>query len=71
MLIEQVQYIGHNLKEYSEQGIQPNNSYATKFSSSWWLLGVPTYAHINKLMIIAKGENHTQSTQANKKGKLK
>jgi len=33
MLIEQVQYIGHNLKEYSEQGIQPKNSYATKFPS--------------------------------------
>jgi len=29
-----------------------------------------TYALINKLMIIAKGESHTQNTQTNRKGKL-
>jgi len=33
----------------------------------WWSRGVPTYAHINKLMIITKGENHMQT---NRKGKL-
>jgi len=33
VLLEQVQYIGHNLKEYSKQGIQPKNSYAMDFPS--------------------------------------
>ena len=45
-------------------------SYPTKFPSPWGLQGVLTSAHINKLMIIAKWENHTQDTQTNKMGKL-
>jgi len=64
-------YIGNNaLKENLEQGVQLKNSYAAEFPSPWRPQGVPTFAHINKLMIIVKGENHTQDTQTNKKGKL-
>jgi len=43
---------------------------ATTSPSPLQSLVVFTFAHINKLMIIAKGENHMRDTQANKKDKL-
>jgi len=64
-------YIGHSaLKENLEQRVQPKSSYAAEFPSLWRPRGVPTSAHINKLMIIAKVENHTPDTQTNRKSKL-
>jgi len=54
------------------EGMRSNHKsgYTAEFSSPRWILGVFTYVHINKLMIIAKGENHTQNTQVSRKGKL-
>jgi len=54
------------------EGMRYNHKpgYTVKFPSPWWTLGVPTSAHINKLMIIAKGENHTLNIKTSRKGKL-
>jgi len=55
---------------YSEQG-NPTQELAMS-----WSFHYPDdheefpHFHINKLMIIAKGENHTQNTRTNRKGKL-
>jgi len=54
----------------SEPNAKSTLNYAVTFPSSPRSPIVPTCAHINKLMIIAKGESHTQSTQTNRKGKL-
>jgi len=45
-------------------------NYAAESPSPWWPRGVLIYAHINKLMIIAKEENHTQTHKQNRKDKL-
>jgi len=58
-------------REYLKEVDPTQVGYTAEFPSPWWPLGVLTSAHINKLMIIAKGENHTQNTQANRKDKLK
>ena len=54
------------------EGMRSNHKlgYTVEIPSPWWTLGFPTSAHINKLMIIAKGENHTHNTQASRNGKL-
>jgi len=65
------QYMGYNPKiELRNKRIRPKTSYAAKSPSLWWPRGVLTYAHINKLMIIAKGEKSHTNTQPNRKGKL-
>jgi len=42
-----------------KSGIRPKTNLAAESSSPWWPRGVLASTHINKLMIIAKGENHT------------
>jgi len=44
--------------------------YAAESPFPCWPLGFLTFAHINKSMIIAKRENHTNKTYNKQKGKL-
>ena len=53
-------YMGYNPKEKLWRGgIWPKTNYAAKPPSPWWPQEFLASAPINKLMIIAKRENHT------------
>jgi len=55
--------MGYSSKVNSEKGgVRPKMSYATESLLPYWPRGVLAYAHINKLMIIAKRENHIHKT---------
>jgi len=61
--------MGYNPKVNSEKGgVLPKMSYATESPLPCWPRGVLASAHINKLMIIAKRENHTHRTYNKQKG---
>jgi len=63
--------MGHSPKRKAQaKGIQPKVGYAAESPFPCWPRGFLTSAHINKLMIIAKRENHTSKTYNKQKGKL-
>jgi len=59
--------MGHNSKRNSDEQKTNPDGYATQPPSPWWPRGVLASAHINRLMIIVKGENQTHNNQTSKR----
>jgi len=59
--------MGHSPKRRHEKRNPTQLDYAAESPFPCWSRGVLASAHINRLMIIAKRENHTQNIQTSRR----